>query len=123
MQSFFRVQRGKDAIISYLIVTMTDAVNARNSAAKDEKVHKLLELFKGQPETFQLTSDIMYEYLDATIPDLKYVLRSNLKKIYTPGSAAMSLVLRAGIEKNAKVTFELIKESVAKICKESMKNN
>ena len=102
---------------------MTDAVIARDAAAANENVDKLLDIFKGQPDTYQITSDIVKMYLGPNIPDLKYLLRSNLKKIFTPASAAMSLVLRAGIKKNEKMTFELIKESVAKICKESMKNN
>ena len=117
------MQRGKDAIIKYLVRTVGKARKARDAAAANEKIDKLLDLFKGQSATYQLTSDIVKTYLGANIPDLKYVLRSNLDDIYTPASAAMSLVLRAGIKKNTKMTFELIKESVAKICKESMKNN
>lgn len=77
----------------------------------------LLDQFLEQPSTYRLDISDLQLYLDSDIQEIEPVLRSSLKQTYKPVTAAMSLVLWAGIEKNAKATFELIRESVAKINK------
>ena len=95
---------------------MNKARSARDSAAENVKVDQLLSMFKGQPETYQLGVDDLEQHLGPKpFPDLKGVLRCTLNDIYKPATAAMSLVLRAGIEKKTDITFDLIREQVAKI--------
>ena len=95
---------------------MSTACIARDTAAKNGKVDQLLSLFKDQPETYQLKVANLEQHLGSKpFPDLNGVLRCTLNDIYKPATAAMSLVLRAGIEKKTKITFDLIREQVAKI--------
>jgi hypothetical protein len=102
----------------FLVLQIKDAITARNILINNnEKMKNLLDQFVGQPETYQLDIRILEHFLGSDFPDLKLVLRCSLKKFYKPASAAMSLVLRAGIDKETKATFELITESVAKINK------
>ena len=96
----------KDAITYYEVALES------NTNIKD-----MLDQFIGKPEIYQLDIESVKHYLSAKIPDLKSVLRCTLKKNYKPANAAMSLVLRAGIEKGTKTTFDSIRESVAKINK------
>jgi hypothetical protein len=103
---------------NYLVLQIKNAIIARNYIInKNEKMKNLLDQFVGKPATYQLDVDDLEHFLGSDFPDLKLVLRCSLNKIYKPASAAMSLVLRAGIDKETKATFELITESVAKINK------
>lgn len=106
---------------SYLVLQLTDAIYDRDVAIENnQNMKKLLEQFVGKPAIYQLDIRRIEYYLGlgaSDYPDLELVLRYSLDRIYKPVTAAMSLVLRAGIEKNAQATFELIKESVAKINK------
>ena len=95
-----------------------DAIVARDKVIENnEKMKNLLDQFIGKPATYELDITDLQHYLGTDIPDLKPILRSSLNKIFKPATAAISLVLRAGIEKNAKATFELITQSVSKINK------
>ena len=99
---------------------MTEASHHRYSAiCKNEKMEKLLDRFVGQPATFCLKEREVQSCLCSyNIEDqVKHVLRCSSDDIYKPVSATMSLLLRSGINKNAKITFDLIKESVEKINK------
>jgi hypothetical protein len=104
---------------SYLVLQLKDAIYDRDVAIENnENMKKLLDQFVGKPATYQLDiRKIKYFLGSSNYPDLELVLRCSIDKNYKPLTAAMSLVLRAGIEKNAKSTFELITESVAKINK------
>jgi hypothetical protein len=102
----------------YLEIQINDAITARNQAVENnEKMKSLLDQFVGQPETYQLDIRDLEKFLGSNIPDIKPVLRCSRQKIYKPATPAMSLVLRAGIDKNAKATFDLIRESVKKLNK------
>lgn len=107
----------RDLVVLYLMSRMEKAINAYDKAVENnEKMKLMLDQFIGKPETYQLDNAEVKRYLSSNIPDLKSVLRVDaLGLIYKPVNAAMSLVLRAGIEKGTKGTFELIKESVTKI--------
>ena len=99
---------------------MNEASHHRYSAiCENEKLEKLLERFVGQPATYGLEESEVRNYIGSCeIGDnLKYVLRLSSDNIYKPASAEMSLLLRSGINKNAKITFDLIKESVRKVNK------
>ena len=99
---------------------MTEASHYRYLAiCENDKLEKLLERFVGQPATFFLEEREVQRCLCSyDIKDqVKPVLRCSSDDIYKPVSAAMSLLLRAGINKNAKITFDLIKESVRKVNK------
>jgi hypothetical protein len=84
----------------YLVIQLTDAITARDEAIENnENMKKLLDQFVGQPATYQLHITDLQHYLGLKIPDIKPILRRSLEKIYKPATAAMSLVLRAGIDK------------------------
>ena len=83
----------------------------------NEKMKNMLDQFIGKPENFELKTSDVDHYLDSDIPDTKSVLRRTLDLNYKPANAAMSLLLRAGIEKGTDATLELIRESIAKINK------
>ena len=102
---------------------MKNALYARNNVIKsNEKVKQLLELFKNQSDTFSLKNHISEKYLDSPFPEFEEVLRvSSSNNVYHPASAAMSLVLRAGLETKIKIDFDLIKTSVAKLEKNKKK--
>lgn len=78
---------------------------------------RLLDQFIGKPETYELKNSEVKHYLGANIPDIRSVLRQTIDLKYKPVDAAMSLVLRAGIEHGSKITFELIRQSVKKLNK------
>ena len=102
---------------------MTEASHHRYSAiCKNEKMEKLLERFVGQPATFCLEENEVRKYINSCeIGDnLKYVLRRSSDNIYKPASAAMSLLLRSGINKNAEITFDSIRECVEKVNKTNL---
>ncbi len=80
-----------------------------------DDVKKLIDLFIDQPETYYLTDAVLNKNLRPPSPDFENVLRCSLDKVYKPATAAISLVLHAGIEENAKINFDLIKHSVAKL--------
>lgn len=113
-------------MIRYLVEEMQNAVDARDIfvATNEQKgAEELLQLFAGQPETYHLNRVDVKHFLGYATPNLKSVLRlsrnedPNNPSFYTPATAAMSLVLRAGVEKNAKVSWDLIQEIVAKVNK------
>ena len=104
-----------DFIKEYLVRVLNKAIRARNQAIENnENMKNLLVNFVGKPENYQLNIETIEYYLGYNIPDIKPILRTSDDKIYKPATAAMSLVLRAGIGENAESTFELIRESVAK---------
>lgn len=97
---------------------MKDAIGYYGQVVeKDENIKKMLGQFRGKSETFQLDIDEVKHFLDENIPDTQSVIKCTFEKYYKPANAAMSLVLRAGIERGTKATFDLIRESVAKINK------
>ena len=78
---------------------------------------RLLDQFIGKPETYRLENNEVKYYLGANNQNIKSVLRQTLDLKYKPVNAAMSLILRAGIEHGSEITFELIIKSVKKINK------
>lgn len=107
-----------DMVKDFLVLQIKNAITARDEAIENnENMKNLLDQFVGKPATYQLDISNIKYYLGSKIPDIKPILRRSLKEFFKPASPAMSLVLRADIEKNAEVTFELITKSVAKINK------
>lgn len=102
-----------EAITCYLVWKLGKAIDCYDKAIENnEKLKSILDQFIGKSETFELTNNGYFEW---KIP--KSVLRRLINQNYMPTNAAMSLVLRAGIEKGSKATFELIRECVKKINK------
>ena len=100
----------------FLVRHFQNAIFARDKAIENnEKMKNLLEQFIGTPAHFKLHLTYLQQFLGTDVPDLKPILRGSQYSIYKPATAAMSLVLRAGIDKQTKATFELIRENVAKI--------
>ena len=112
-----RSQRNR--VVLFLVSRMEKAINAYDRAVENnEKMKLMLDQFIGKPENYQLDNAEVKRYLSSNIPDLKSVLRVDALGLrYKLSNAAMSLLLRAGIEKGSKATFELIRESVEKINK------
>ncbi len=110
-----------DVVQQFVEAQISEAIKKRNELILvDRRVEKILQKFKRQPDTYGVMIDDIQKILSPPKPDLKSVLRSvrisHGDEIFKPATAAMTTVLRYGLERDpitgSSPRFEKISECV-----------